>query len=153
MRKLRLLWVSCVVFSGLLGSAAMAQGQGSNTQVMQPGLWRVTVQTKSPVVAAPISHEVCIDKANAGRPLPPQSKAGDDCQSLPDSAAANETAFTVRCAKRKLTTTSRFKYAATHFEGTVTMKTPDGEVQQVYTAERIGDCDAAPEVPSSPAAP
>jgi hypothetical protein len=153
MSKLRFLWVTCIVFSGLLGTGAFAQGQSPTTQVMQPGLWRITVQTKSPVLAAPVSHEVCIDKANAVRPSAPKSKPGDDCQSLPDAAAANETAYTVRCGKRKITTTSRFKYASTHFEGTVSIKSPDSEIQQVYTAERIGDCDVVPETAASPSAP
>jgi hypothetical protein len=117
-----------------------------------PGLWEITVQTRSPIVAAPISHTVCIDKANTSKPQPPKSKAHDDCQVMSDSAAANETAYTVRCAKRKVTSASRFTYFGDHFNGTVTIQTASGEVQQVYTAVRLGDCDDLPDLNPAPPA-
>lgn len=111
---------------------------------MVPGLWEITVQTRSPIVGPLLTHTVCIDKAHVTRPEPPKSKATDDCQVSPDSAAANETAYTVRCAKRKITSTSRFSYSGDHFEGAVTINKADSEIHQVYTAKRIGDCDDAP---------
>jgi hypothetical protein len=128
-------------------SARRIQAQASpptGTAVMNPGLWEITVQTRSPILAAPISHTVCIDNTQVAKPEPPKSKAHDDCQVRPDTAAANETAYTVRCAKRNVTSTSRFAYSADHFEGTVTIKTASGEVQQVFTAARIGDCEDLP---------
>jgi len=115
---------------------------------MVPGLWEITLQTRSPVAGPPIAHTVCIDRTRIARPEPPKSKASDDCQVSPDAGAANETAYTVRCAKRKTTSTSRFRYLGDHFEGTVTISTPDFEVDQVYTAKRIGDCDSAPPDPA-----
>jgi hypothetical protein len=121
-----------------------ANAQSAGPAVLVPGLWEITMQTRSPILAAPISHTVCIDKTQVTKPEPPKSKAHDDCQVLPDAASANQTAYTVRCAKRKVTSTSRFTYSGDHFEGTVTIKTADGEVQQVYTAVRIGDCDDLP---------
>jgi hypothetical protein len=75
------------------------------------------------------------------RPEPPKSKKNDDCQVTPDAAAANETAYTVRCAKKKVTSTLRFTYSGDHFDGTVTIKNADEAIQQIYTAKRIGDCD------------
>src|SRR6266850_7376065 len=104
----------CAIFSGRAWAAAPGASD------ITPGLWEITVQTRSPILAAPISHTVCIDKASSTKPQPPKSKAHDDCQVIPDSAAANETAYTVRCAKRKVTTTSRFTYLGDHFNGTVT---------------------------------
>jgi hypothetical protein len=110
---------------------------------MVPGLWEITVQTKSPVLAAPVSHTVCIDKTHVAKPELPKSKARDDCQVTPDAAAANEAAYTVHCAKKNVTSTSRFTYLGDHFNGSVTIKNADGEFQQVYTAVRISDCDDA----------
>jgi hypothetical protein len=109
--------------------------------VMLPGLWEITVQTRAPVVGPALTHTVCIDKEHAARPDPPKTRRTDDCQVSPDASAANETAYTVRCAKRNLTSTSRFSYSADHFEGAVTINTADAEIHQVYTAIRVGDCD------------
>jgi hypothetical protein len=108
---------------------------------MIPGLWEITVQTRSPIVGPPITHTVCIDKAHVQRPDPPASKPSDDCQVQPDAAAANETAYTVRCAKRGLTSALRFTYSGDHFEGTATITGADGEIRQTYTARRVGACD------------
>jgi hypothetical protein len=137
-----------LTFAAVLASsiAGTANAQSAGPAVLVPGLWEITMQTRSPIVAEPISHTVCIDKTQLTKPAPPKSKAHDDCQVLPDAAAANQTAYTVHCAKRKVTTTSRFTYSGDHFEGTVTIKNTDGEVQQVYSGVRIGDCDDQPPI-------
>jgi len=109
--------------------------------VMLPGLWEITVQTHSPITGPAIVRTVCIAKGHSARPDPPKTKPADDCQVLPSTASAAETAYTVHCAKQKVTTTARFTYAPDHFEGTVTIKNNDGELQQTYSAKRIGDCD------------
>jgi hypothetical protein len=134
----------------LMSGSANAQARGA--AVMTAGLWEITMQTRSPIVAAPISHTVCIAETQVTRPEPPKSRAHDDCQVLPDAAAANQTAYTVRCAKRQVTTTARFTYSGDHYEGTVTIKSAGGEVQQVYTAVRIGDCDPSPGLTTVPPA-
>jgi hypothetical protein len=134
-----------VVF--LVTATVNAQSTSTGAPVMVPGLWEITTQTRSPQPGPPITHSVCIDKDHVTRPDPPRTKKIDDCQVFPDAAAANETAYTVRCTKRKIITSSRFAYSGDHFEGTVNMKSPDGEVQQIYTAKRVGDC----EDPSTPA--
>ena len=84
--------------------------------------------------------------------MPPKAKPSDDCQITLDTAARNETNYTVHCAKRKETSTARFAYAGDHFNGTLTIKTEDGEVQQIYTAVRLGACDDMPDVSEIPPA-
>lgn len=137
--RFRIFVATSIVFAALVATGVHAQT--AKTDVMVPGLWEFTVQTRSPILGPPITHTACIDKAHATRPDPPKSRATDDCQVSSDSAAANETAFTIRCARRKITSTSRFSYSGDHFEGAVTVSGPDSEIKQVYTAKRIGDCD------------
>jgi hypothetical protein len=132
-------FVVSVLLAALITGRAHAQS--SAKEVMTPGLWEITVQTVSPIKGPPITQTVCIDKAHATRPSPPKSRTSDDCQVSTDAAAANETAYTVRCAKRKTTSSARFTYAGDHYDGTVTITTPDAEIHQVHTAKRIGDCD------------
>jgi hypothetical protein len=133
--------MTLIVFAAF---TATTRAQSAGAAVMVPGLWEITVQTKSPIVGPPITHTACIDKAHVTRPDPPKSRASDDCQVSPNSSAANETAYTVHCAKGNVTTTSRFTYSGDHFDGTVTIVTAKGEIHQVYTAKRISDCDDSP---------
>jgi hypothetical protein len=142
--RLRYFLSMSTVFAALTVSSAHAQAAGA--AVMVPGLWEITVQTRSPIVGPPITQTVCIDRAHVARPEPPKTKASDDCQVLPDTASANETAYTVRCARKKITSTSRFTYSGDHFDGTVTINRPDAEILQIYTAKRVGACDDVPEV-------
>lgn len=134
--------VSMVVVSSIaVLTAANVRAQSSGAAVITPGLWEITVQTKSPIVGPPVTHTVCIDKTHVTRPDPPKSKPSDDCQATPDPSAANESAYTIRCAKRNVKSSSRFTYSGDHFDGTVTITTGDGEVHQVYSAKRVGECD------------
>lgn len=137
--RFRIFVATSIVFAALIATGV--QAQTAKTDVMVPGLWEITVQTRSPIVGPPITQTVCIDKGHAARPAPPKSRASDDCQVSPDAAAANETAYTVRCAKRRITSSARFTYAGDHYDGVVTITTPDGEIHQVHTAKRIGACD------------
>jgi hypothetical protein len=137
--RFRIFITTSIVFAALIATGV--QAQTAKADVMVPGLWEITVQTRSPIVGPPITHTACIDKAHAARPDPPKSRASDDCQVSPNASAANETAYTVRCTKRNVTTTSRFTYSGDHFDGTVVITTANGEVHQVYTAKRISDCD------------
>jgi|GEM_PF-1772962 len=134
-------FVAITLFAMSLAPLA-AFGQSASQTIVLPGLWEITVQTKSPVVGSPISHTVCIEKALLTKPDPPKSKAKDDCQVLAEPGPSNQTAFTIRCAKKKSTSTSRFTYLGDHYEGTVTISNGDhGDIEQVYTGTRIGDCD------------
>ena len=135
----RLPVVISLAFAALL--TGITHAQTAAKEVMIPGLWEITVQTVSPIKGLPITQTVCIDKAHSTRPSPPRSKASDDCQVSPDAATANETAYTVRCAKRKTTSSARFTYAGDHYDGTVTIITVDAEIHQVHTAKRIAACD------------
>jgi Protein of unknown function (DUF3617) len=141
MRRRSLLATFIVLASLTVGSA---HAQAAGAAVLVPGLWEITVQTRTPILAAPLTHTVCIDKAHVTRPEPPKSRPNDDCQVAPDASAANETAYTVRCVKGKVTTTYRFIYSGDHFDGTVTIVRAKDEVHQVYTAKRISDCDDSP---------
>jgi hypothetical protein len=114
-------------------------------QVLLPGLWEITVQTRTPIAGPPITHSTCVTKVESVLPVPPKAKKLDDCQVVPNAAAANEMAYTVRCAKRKVTSAARFTYSGDHFTGTVTIQTDAGEIQQVYSGVRIGDCEDPPE--------
>jgi hypothetical protein len=147
MRSTRLLMLSLIAATVIAGSA---HAQSAGPAVMVPGLWEMTVQTRSPIVGPPITHTACIDSAHVTRPAPPKSRKSDDCQVSPAASAANETAYTVRCVKGKITTTSRFIYSGDHFDGTVVINTASGEVHQVYTAKRISECDQdAPDQPAT----
>ncbi len=135
----------CLIFAILAviaGGAALAQ-QGP-AELMIPGLWEITMQTHAPVTGPPITHTVCIDKALVSRPQPPRLKASEDCQVQPDAAAANETAYTIRCGKLGRTSSWRFVYLRDRFEGTATITTPAEEIRQTYTAKRIAPCDNTP---------
>jgi Protein of unknown function (DUF3617) len=151
MSRFRSLLAISVLFAAFTARVHAQAAPPAGAAVMLPGLWEITIQTRSPILAAPVSHTVCIDKTQVTKPEPPKSKPKDDCQVLPDAAAANQTAYTVRCTKRKSSSTSRFTYSGDHFDGTVTTTLPEGEFQQVYTAVRIGDCDL-PDVPANPPA-
>ncbi|HKS22552.1 MAG TPA: DUF3617 family protein [Thermoanaerobaculia bacterium] len=136
------------VFIAVIGVAGTVAGaQQPASAVMAPGLWEITIQTRAPIVGVPLTHTVCIAKALVSRPDPPRSKPSDDCQVQPDAAAANETAYTVRCAQRATTSSWRFTYAGDHFDGTSTLTSGQGEVRQTFTGKRIGACDDVPPAP------
>jgi hypothetical protein len=143
MRIQKFLMLSVVV--ALISPRTHAQ---ASPGAMTPGLWEITIQTRSPIVGPLLTHTVCIDKATAGRSQTPKTKASDDCQVSPEAAASNETAYSVRCAKRKISSIAKFTYSGSHFEGVVTINTPDGEVKQVYAGVRVGDCDDADAPPA-----
>src|SRR5262249_13609973 len=95
--------------------------QAPRAAVMTPGLWEITVQTKSPILGPPTTHTVCIAKAIVPPPAPPKSKASSDCRVQSDAAASNETAYTIRCAQAGTTSSWRFTYSGDHFDGTATI--------------------------------
>jgi len=118
-----------------------AEAQSAGTPVILPGLWEITIQPRSPIAGPPLTHRTCIDKDHLMRPDPPRARASDDCQVVRDAAAANEIAYTVRCTKRQLTSSTRITYSGDHFDGAVLIRSANGDVQQVITGKRVGDCD------------
>lgn len=148
--RLRIFVATSIVFAALVATGV--QAQATKVDVMVPGLWEITVQTRSPIVGPPLTHTVCIDKAHVARPDPPKFRPSDDCQASPTASAANEAAYTVHCTKLNRTSVSRFTYSGDHFDGTVTINTAEAEVRQIYTAKRIGDCDDVVERPTAPPA-
>src|SRR5437764_490436 len=146
---------SVVVLLAVLWSAR-AYAAPPQVVGMIPGLWQITVQTTSPASLAPVTHAICVDRALEMRADPPKTKSKDDCQVSLDPSVSNETAFTVRCAKARTSSSSRFKYLGDHVTGTVVMTNASGEIHQDYTATRIGDCEEtqpAPPLPQTPQPP
>jgi len=137
----------------LIVTAAMSVYGAEPPAVMVPGLWQITVQTHSPILSAPITHNVCVDKALTARPDPPKAKSKDDCQVFPDPSPSNETAYTIRCATQRNSSSSRFTYLGDHFQGTVTLHNEIGDIQQTYTGVRVGDCEETQPAPTLPPPP
>src|SRR3954463_13962287 len=99
--------VVCLVVAAVANTFS-AYAQSQSPDVLNPGLWSVTVQTKAPIVGPPITQTTCVLKAETvAKPQAPKSRKTDDCQVVTDAGAANETAYTVRCANKKVTTTAR----------------------------------------------
>lgn len=132
--------------------AGTAHGQSNPPAMLIPGLWEISVQTRSPIVGPVLTHSVCIDKAHVARPEPPKSKPTDDCQISLQPAAANETTYSMRCTKRNMSSTSHFTYSGDHYDGTVIITTKTAEIHQVFTAKRISDCTDLPDLTSPPPA-
>jgi hypothetical protein len=118
-----------------------ASAQSTGAAVILPGLWEITVQTRSPIAGPPLTHRICIDKDHLMRPELPRARTSDECQVQQDAAAANETAYTVRCPKRQLTSSTRITYSGDHFDGIVLIRSANGDVQQLFTGRRVSDCD------------
>jgi hypothetical protein len=130
------------VFIVAVAAATNVAAQSQSPSILKPGLWSITVQTKTPQEGPAMTQTTCIVRDAGNRPEAPKRRPKDDCQVTTDPGGANETAYTVRCTKQKVTSTARFTYSREHYEGTVLMKLADGtEVQQSYTAVRLGDCD------------
>ena len=145
--RFRIAVVFLLLVAAVVAGISHAQ-QPTAQAAMASGLWEVTVQTRSPIAGAPLTHTVCIDKALALRPDPPRSRPSDDCQVQPDAAASNETAYTVRCTKRGVTSSFRFTYWGDHFDGSSTITSSEGHVQQTFSGKRVGACDNTPTTPA-----
>ncbi len=133
--------------------AGTVYAQSAGPAVLTPGLWQVTTQMKSPTIAAPVSHTICIDKAHVGLPAVPKLKPTADCQVHLDSAASNQVNFTIACSKQNVTAAYKFTYAADHYDGTVSITSADGVIQQTVTAVRLGVCDDLPDLSGVPNPP
>lgn len=117
------------------GSVAAAE------PVMTPGLWEITIKTEFQGSTPTTVTEICISKEQAERPEPPKTKANHDCQ-VTGGLTGSLLKYTVKCNKKKSTTQAEFVYSSDQYEGVVTIKTGDSEVRQVYTAKRLGECEA-----------
>src|SRR5262249_744833 len=138
--RFRLIATVLVVFAVVVAGILHAQ-QAPGAALMMPGLWEITVQTRSPIVGPLLTHTVCVDKALVARPAPPKAKASDDCQVQPDPSATNETAYTIRCTKLAASSSWRMTYSGDHFDGTAVIHTAGGEVRQIYSGRRVSACD------------
>ncbi len=109
--------------------------------VMTPGLWEVTIKTEFQGSTPTTVTEICISKEQAERPEPPKTNAKHDCQ-VAGGLTGNLLKYTVKCSRKLSTTQAEFVYSGDHYEGVVTIKIGDsGEVRQVHTAKRLGDCE------------
>ena len=113
---------------------------------LNPGRWEITVQTISPVSAAPVVTEVCVSKEEADRaPEPPKSKKSDDCQAT-GSFNGKSLKYKTKCNHRNVSSDVDITFDGDTSEGTITMIIDGREIKQIYKARRIGDCDG----PSAP---
>lgn len=116
--------------------------------LIDPGLWEVTIRTESPVPSSPMTTTVCISSEKAKKPPePPKHKESDDCKVTGGGVTGNVLAYSLKCSKRNATSTFRFEYHGDTYEGIVETKTDAGEVRQIYSGRRVGECDAESQVP------
>lgn len=138
MRVVFAVWL--VAFAAIIVSPH-ASAQSNAPVLMTPGLWEITVQLESPDPGPATTSQQCVTPEKS-RPVPPKSKAKDDCQIVETPSPANEIAYTVNCSKLKRTSRSQFTYFGDRFEGTVTTDFGKIAVRTKYTARRIGDCES-----------
>jgi Protein of unknown function (DUF3617) len=108
------------------------------------GRWEITLKTVFPDVSPEMTTIVCITKEQAEKPEPPKGKNDDDCKlDQPAALNGNVLAYTVKCAKHNLTSDVKFTFQGDRYDGEVTVKVNGAETRQLYSARRLGACDAA----------
>lgn len=132
--------VSAILFSVaaafLLTTAAVA----AQPPVLEPGLWEVTIKTQMGDATPTLVERICISREQAERPEPPKTKKTADCQ-VTGALTGNKSKYQIKCGRKNATTDAEFTYSGDRYEGVVTIKDDDvGEIRQVYTARRIGEC-------------
>jgi Protein of unknown function (DUF3617) len=113
------------------------------TPPLNHGRWEITIKTIVPDVTQATTI-VCISKEHAEKPEAPKSKSDDDCKVLdPPGLSGNILAYTVHCTKQNLTSQAKFTFDGDRYEGEVVTKINGVETKQLYSARRLGACDAA----------
>lgn len=111
--------------------------------VLEPGLWEVTIKTQLGDATPTMVEQICISAEQAERPEPPKGKKTADCQ-VTGALAGNKLKYQTKCGRKNATLEVEFIYSGDRYEGVVTTRNDDvGEIRQVYTAKRIGDCPTA----------
>ena len=117
---------------------------GADAPPINPGLWEITLTTQLPVASAPMTTTVCLSRAEIESVRSaPKSKTTDDCQVMSGGhgLSGNVLAYTMKCNKRKLTSSTTLTFYADRYEGTIAVKAEDHEFRQVIAARRLGQCE------------
>jgi hypothetical protein len=106
-----------------------------------PGLWEVTIKTELNGGGPTTIEQICISQDQADHPEPPTTKKNADCQ-ITGGLTGNRSKYRIKCGRKNATSDAEFTYSGDRYEGVITIKNDEmGEIRQVYTAKRIGDCD------------
>ena len=128
----------------LLTIAAAFFTAGAHAGVLNPGRWEITIRTVHPSEMPPMTSEICISKEDAERPEPPKRKASDDCQ-VTGALHGNLLKYKTKCERGKSSSDAEFTYQGDRYDGVVTIKFESGEIRQIHSARRIGECEAPPQ--------
>jgi hypothetical protein len=132
--------VSAIRFSVAAAVLLTTAAGAAQPPVLKPGLWEVTIQTQMGDATPTMIEQICISKEQAERPEPPKSEKSADCQ-VTGALTGNKSKYQIKCGRKNTTSDAEFTYSGDRYEGVVTIKNDDvGEIRQVYTARRIGEC-------------
>jgi hypothetical protein len=134
--------VSAILLSGVAALLLATAAGAAQPSTLEPGLWEVTIKTQLGDATPTTIEQICISKEQAEHPEPAKSKKNADCQAT-STLTGNRLKYQIKCGRKSATSDAEFTYSGDHYEGVVTIKNDDvGEIRQVYTARRIGDCPA-----------
>jgi hypothetical protein len=133
---IRVVAILCSVAAALL----LAPAGAAQESVLEPGLWEVTIKTQLSDATPTMVEQICISKEQADHVRPPKAGNAADCQ-VTGALTGNKLKYRVACGRKNATSDTEFTYSGDHYEGVVIIKNDEvGEIRQVYTARRIGDC-------------
>jgi hypothetical protein len=132
--------VGAILFS-VVAALLLANGaHAAQTPVLEPGLWEVTIKTQLGDATPTTVELICISKEQAERPEPVKAGKTADCQ-VTSALTGNKLKAHTKCGRKNATLDVEFVYSGDRYEGVMIIKNDDiGEIRQVYTAKRIGDC-------------
>ena len=132
--------VGAILFS-ITAALLLATAAGAaQATVLEPGLWEVTIKTELGDATPTMVEKICISKEQAEHPEPAKGKKTADCQ-VTGALTGNKSKHQIKCGRKNATSDIEFTYSGDRYEGVVTIRNDDvGEIRQVYTAKRIGDC-------------
>lgn len=133
--------VGAILFSMTVALLLAAAAGAAQAPVLEPGLWEVTIKTQLGDATPTMVEQICISKEQAERLVEPaKGKKTADCQ-VTGALTGNKLKYQTKCGRKNATSDVEFTYSGDRYEGVVTIRNDDvGEIRQVYTAKRIGDC-------------
>lgn len=115
----------------------------AQSSVLEPGLWEVTIKTQLADATPTLIEQICISKEQAEHPEPPKGRKTSGCE-VTGALTGNMLKYKIKCDRKNTASDAEFTYSGDRYEGVVTIKNDDvGEVRQIYTARRIGECESA----------
>jgi hypothetical protein len=118
--------------------AAGAQGKDE--------LWEVTSQMSMPGLPAGMgasTQRVCQDKDPAKQEV--QGRNMENCKVTDRKQSGNRMTMTLACPQGTAVFENTYNAARTEYQGTMRMKTREGEMTMAMTGRKVGSCDAAAE--------